>query len=286
MKFFFASHEGTAEIENDNLIDIIDYRLVSYYVMEQQPSYNEYFLDKFRSNYDALMLDSGAFSAWSQGIYIDHRDYVDYCLTEPFRDKYDYFVVLDRIPKNPRNEDESNECAIDSIANYEYMLNEFRKAGMDVAKIIPVYHQGENIRYLEALLDRGIPYIGLSPSNRSDYRTPQKREFLESCWNTCMHDGHPRAKFHAFGLSSMPLLREYKDMLYSADAKTWAQSASTGNILVPVKVNSSKDATFYEQWSFIHPEVIDIGSEAKRGGWFLQTDDEGEHKISLNDAVK
>ena len=280
MNFYFASYEGSAEITDDELVDILDFRLVSYYVMEQHPGYNEYLLDKFHKHYVGLIMDSGAFSAWNQdGVVIDADEYVKYCLSEPYLDKYDYFVALDKIPVNYKDAQSCKESAEESLTKYLKMRDAFRKAGVDVGRIIPVYHQGEEMSYLRKLLDMEVPYIGLSPSNEGRNKTPQKREFLDSCYDVCMKNGKPRAQFHAFGLSSMPLIREFKDLLYSADAKTWAQIAGTGHILVPFKRTDHKNASFFEKWSFTEPDVIDIGNESKRDTWWLKKDDDGEYKI-------
>ncbi len=280
MNFYFASYEGSAEITDEELVDILDFRLVSYYVMEQHPDYNEYFLKKFYNQYVSLIMDSGAFSAWNQdGVVIGLENYVDYCLSQPYLDKYDFFVALDKIPVNYKDTQSCKESAEESLTNYVNMRETFRKAGVDVGRIIPVYHQGEDISYLHKLLDMEVPYIGLSPSNEGRNKPPQKREFLDSCYDVCMKNGKPKAKFHAFGLSSMPLLREFKDLLYSADAKTWAQIAGTGHILVPFKKTDDKNASFFEKWSFTEPDVIDIGNEAKRDSWWLKRDDQDEYKI-------
>lgn len=278
MNFYFAAYEGSAEIDDEELTDVLDYRLVSYFVMEQHPSYNDYFLNKFYNHYVSLFMDSGAYSA-SKGEVIDHENYVDYCLSKPFIDKYDYFAVLDKIPGNYKDIESCKESAEESLEHYKYMLDEFRKAGIDTGMIIPTYHQGEDISYLEKLLEMKAPYIGLSPSNENRNKTPQKRTFLDSCYEVCMKNGKPKAKFHAFGLSSMPLLREFKDLLYSADAKTWAQIAGFGCILVPFKVSNDKNAKFFEKWDFTEPDVVDIGNEAKRDAWWLKKDDEDDYKI-------
>lgn len=275
MIFYFAAYEGSGEIRNEALTDVLDNRLVSYYVMENG-SYDAYLLENYNKYYSSMMLDSGAFAAWGQRLEIYHRDYVRYCLDQRYRDKYDYFVVLDRIPRVGEDPD---ECARVSMEHYEYMLEEFEKAGIKTKKIIPVYHQGEHISFLQKLLEMGADYIGLSPSNAPSNRTEQKREFLNSCWDVCMGDGRPKAKFHAFGLSNMSLLREFKDLLYSADAKTWADNASKGQILVPIKVTDSEN--FYEKWNFVQPDLVDIGNEAKRDGWWLKRDGEGDYKLSL-----
>lgn len=273
MKSYFAAYEGSAEVYNKALIDVLDNRLVSYHVMGSG-RYDTYILGKYYDSYSSLIIDSGAFSAWGQGIEIYHKDYVKDCLDLRYRDKYDFFVVLDRIPNAGEQPD---DCARISMHHYEYMLEEFAKAGVPTKKIIPVYHQGEDISFLEDLLTMGADYIGLSPSNASTNKTPQKRDFLNSCWDICMKDGKPKAKFHAFGLSNMALLREFKDLLYSADAKTWADNASKGQILVPDKVSNSEN--FYDKWSFIQPDLIDIGNQAGRDTWWLKKDGEGDYKI-------
>ncbi len=149
MNFYFASYEGSAEIDYEDLMDVLDFRLVSYWEMNQHPHYNDYYLGKYFKRYVGLIMDSGAFTAWQRGIIINPKAYIRYVLTEAFYIKYDYFVVLDEIPQDYKSVQSCKDSAEASLYNYEFMLEQFTKARADTSKIIPVFHQGEDPSYLE-----------------------------------------------------------------------------------------------------------------------------------------
>lgn len=171
-----------------------------------------------------LMLDSGAFSAWKRGTEIDIYEYIEYIHKHKHL-LYSY-VTLDQIPGKPnirKTQDEINASAAVSYKNQQYM----KSKGLDP---IPVFHMGEDWRWLERYMADGEPYIGISPA--ADLPQPQIRDWLDRAFTfVCDEDGIPKVKTHGFGVASFALLKRYP--WFTADATSWALTAAYGSIYVP-----------------------------------------------------
>ena len=154
-----------------------------------------------------IILDSGAYSAWTQGKPIDINKYIDFVEKwEPYLYAY---VNLDIINDGER-----------SFANYRYM----RSKGLDP---IPVYHTETDDHFLEWYLQRKPKYIGIGAHTAQN----EKRKNLDRIWKKYLtnKDGIPITKVHAFGIGSTELLRRYP--WYSADSTRWV--SKNGEVYVP-----------------------------------------------------
>jgi len=121
-----------------------------------------------------LMLDSGAFSVWSSGKKIDLDEYTKFCKEHS---NFTTVVNLDVIPpKGLRLSKELKEaCCQEGWDNYMSMLRH-----IPLEQLVPVFHRGEDFKWLEKYLDFGSPYIGLSP--RFDGTSWRRRQaFLQEC---------------------------------------------------------------------------------------------------------
>lgn len=158
------------------------------------------------------MLDSGAFSAWTKKINIDLDEYIDFCLQH--LDYIDYVINLDVIPgefgQKALPVEEIERSASEGWANYEYMT----KQGIPKEKLIHIFHQGEDFKWLEKIVD-AMPYIGLSPAN--DRSTSEKMQWLDDCMKyVCDDKGYPKVKWHGFAVTSLRLMFRYP--WYSVDS--------------------------------------------------------------------
>jgi hypothetical protein len=103
-----------------------------------------------------LMLDSGAYSAWTQNQAISIAAYIKFVREcEPYLHTY---VNLDVIPGalgRPRTWQDTETAAAQSYRSLQLM----KDAGL---KPLPVFHQGEDFRWLERMLKDGEEYIGIS----------------------------------------------------------------------------------------------------------------------------
>lgn len=164
-----------------------------------------------------MLLDSGAFSAWNAGAQVDLDDYIRF-----IRENIDYvsaYVNLDVIPGQPGrvpNPAEVEASAAQGWANMLYMEG----CGLNP---IPVFHQGEQFKWLERMVKHGCEYIGISPAN--DRSTQQKQLWLDRVFSSiCDEDGYPVVKTHAFGVTSPTLMGRYP--WYTVDSTTWLASGS------------------------------------------------------------
>lgn len=172
-----------------------------------------------------LLLDSGAYSAWTSRKEVDLDEY---CIF--IRDNIDHidaYAALDVIPgvkgRTPTPE-EVEESASKGWDNLLYMRDVW---GLDP---IPVLHQGESFKWLDRMLEAGCGYIGLSP--RIMNPTPIKQQWLDSVWKRLVDaDGRAIVKTHGFGMNALPLLFRYP--WYTVDASTWVKRAMYGKVLMP-----------------------------------------------------
>lgn len=179
----------------------------------------------------SMMLDSGAYSAWKSGRTIDLQAYADYIKALGCADGV---VNLDVIPgkygKKPTPM-EVEDSAKQSLQNYEKL----KVLGIDS---IPVFHQGEQWHWLEAMVELGIPYIGISPAN--DKLAEQRKEWLDDVFTRLTDiSGNPIIKTHGFGMTTVSLMNRYP--WYSCDSITWILNGSYGQIMIPVHVEGKWD---------------------------------------------
>lgn len=161
-----------------------------------------------------LIVDSGAYSAFTQGKPVDLKAYADFVLQN--QSHITKTVNLDVIdPQGPE------AAASKGFENLLYM----RSRGIDA---MPVLHARESFRWIDKMFDLGIDYIGLSGT--SLVSPVENRIWHDLIWQYVTDkQGFPIAKFHAFGDTSVERLITYP--FYSADSATWMiQAGRAGRI--------------------------------------------------------
>ncbi|RLF30300.1 MAG: hypothetical protein DRN14_00145 [Thermoplasmata archaeon] len=178
---------------------------------------------------ELLMMDSGAFSVWTKGSEVDLDAYIEFC--KDHLDVIDVIVALDVIPGRPGDkasltrENIETSCEL-GWKNYQRML----KAGLPVEKVLPVFHQNDDFKWLRRFIRRGVPYFGISPAN--DRTSYQRQLWLDQCMRiVCDDKGMPKAKFHGFAVTSVPLMLRYP--WYSCDSASWLRCAMYGGVMIP-----------------------------------------------------
>ena len=129
----------------------------------------------------SLVLDSGAFSAFTQKKEVNLANYCDFCIEN--EDHIETVVNLDVIqPGSPE------VAAAAGMANFQIMLDRGIKA-------MPVFHARENLKWLDQMLDR-TDYIGLSGTSLvSPVEDKAWHRFIWQYVTDSM--GYPIAKFHS-----------------------------------------------------------------------------------------
>lgn len=165
-------------------------------------------------NMVSLFLDSGAFSAWNQGVEVNMDEYI------AFIKKYEKYLTayanLDVIG--------------DPVATYE---NQKYMESKGVSPI-PVFHTTkEDYSWLIKYLEEGYTYIALGGMAGREITTSGLVKKLDPLWIHFLTDksGMPKVKVHGFGLTSVPVMLRYP--WYSVDSTSWVKTGRFGAIYVP-----------------------------------------------------
>ena len=185
-----------------------------------------------------LLIDSGAHSAHTKGIKLDLDEYIEF--VNKNIDKTTLYVQVDKIPgvyHKPKTLEDFIEAPRLSWENYLYM----KEKSKDWHKLVPVFHQGEDMKWLRNLCDytfengEHIPYIGLSP--RGDVSLQAKYDFCAQCFSVIQSSTNPNVKTHAFGATSLSMLERLP--FTSADSTTWVLVSAYGQVWIPTGITGS-----------------------------------------------
>lgn len=163
-----------------------------------------------------IIIDSGAFSAWTKKIIIDIDQYIALC-KELFLSRKEnmYFVNLDVIPgdfgRKP-TKDEIEKSAQKGWNNMEHMEN-------NGIKCIHVFHQHEDFKWLDKLV-KHQEYIGISPAN--DVTKQQRMVWLDQVFGRIKNT----VKTHGFGATAQEIIHRYP--WFSVDSTSWKAPAVWG----------------------------------------------------------
>lgn len=180
-----------------------------------------------------VMLDSGAYTAWSKGKEVDLSAYIQFCHEHP---NVSYYVNLDVIPgskgRTPTHSEIDAACKR-GWQNYKVMAKE-----LPPNKILPVFHRNESQKWLDKYLNAGVTYIGISPGTKANMA--DRLGWMKSIKPLVLRkDGTPTVKMHGFGVSSSRLLFYWR--WHTVDSTLWIMEARVGNILVPRLFNGKFD---------------------------------------------
>lgn len=178
-----------------------------------------------------LLIDSGAFSAHTRDAEVDVDAYIAY-LNEI--DEYVHAAAqVDKIPgkfRHPKTRQELEEAPELSWKNYLYMRARLNSPD----KLMPIFHQGEDYKWLHNILEwrdpktgEQIKYMGISPAN--DQPVKEKIKFIEKCFNIIKKSPNPNIQTHAFGMTSLYVLEMYP--FTSADSTSWLLNGANGSIM-------------------------------------------------------
>lgn len=171
---------------------------------------NERMVNRIRETGRKIFLDSGAFSAFSQGVQINLLQYCNY--VKKNADLFEAVSVLDAI--GDADQTYRNQVAMEQNG----------------IRALPCYHYGEQE---EVLLYYASHYDYITIGGMVPISTPQLIIWLDRIWGKYLtnSDGTPKLKVHGFGLTSVPLMARYP--WYSVDSSSWVQLGGMGNIFIP-----------------------------------------------------
>ena len=182
----------------------------------------------------SIFIDSGAYSAYTKELTIDVDAYIDWINT--WGDCFTVIAQVDFIPGKSNLETDPDiyiKAPGLSWENYLYMHERLRPELRD--KLIPVYHQGEDFKWLKNMLEwvdpetgKHMPYIGISP--HTEVTSANRLAFCKQVFRVIKKSSNPNVKTHGFGMTALHLLKNIP--FTSVDSTTWLQSAIHGQILV------------------------------------------------------
>ena len=176
-----------------------------------------------------LLIDSGAFSVHRSGKSINLDEYIDYLNKN--HEYFDLYIQLDDIPGKwgiPQTKEELEMSPIKTWQNYLYMRNKL----IEPDKLLPVFHQGEDFKYLKQMLEyedenkNKIKYLCISSNKNLDANA--RFNWYKKCYEIIETSSNPNVKVHSLGTQS----ENHCSLIpfTSVDATSWILSAGNGNI--------------------------------------------------------
>jgi len=218
MNVYFAVSPSTAyfKLLAEEKVENI---LISYAFLKNPSN-----LIRFLNGYEpkSIMIDSGAFSVWSNGGTVDIEKYANFCteLKTLLSPNIELNVVnLDVLPGKwgfVPSKKEIDESAERGWQNMLYL----EEKGL---KVIHVFHQHEDWEVLDKLCKHS-DYIGISPAN--DVGMASKQAWMNKVFSRIRNT----VKTHGFAVTSHNQL--YTFPYYSVDSSSWVAPARFGRITV------------------------------------------------------
>jgi hypothetical protein len=196
VKIFFVTVGKTDEID---VIRQVKPRclLLSYFYFRNKPLQG--FIDQIGYKPE-ILLDSGAFSAWTTGKNISPIDYMGYI-------RENQALI-------------SNYVALDVVGDPDVTWYYYQIMKLKGFKPTPVYHYGTDEQHLRRYLDDGVGFVALGGT------VPIPDKYMVAQWVKKLIGKYPVIKFHVLGASSKPILGV--EGLYSCDSSTWIMRAANG----------------------------------------------------------
>jgi hypothetical protein len=228
LKYYLSGVSGKRGPADDRISKALECRLLSCHAqyINVALQWVEYANDP-DSAITKIMLDSGAFTAWSKGHNVELKNLIrDYhkVVDKIDRTKIDVFLInLDRIPGSPgrtATNEEVRDAIAESDRNFEILTKEFG----DI--VLPVLHQGESESRLLEVQDMAS-YICVSPRN-------DLPEWTRVTWAEEVHRKlKPGIKTHGLATTGDNMLARVP--WYSVDSAAWGWTGAMGkvNVLKP-----------------------------------------------------
>ena len=193
-------------------------------------------LRAIRHNRQRIFLDSGAFSAFTQGARIDLKQYASFIESNP--DIIEVASNLDVIGQDSEQQSYSN------MKQLERWLGP--------GKVIPVHHVRDDDAWLRRYLDEGYGHLALGGMVIES--TPILRQWLDHVWGHYLTnpDGTPKVKVHGFGLTTRELMFRYP--FASVDSTSWISTGAFGGMMMD----------FPQEDGSVRDYKIDFSSRSKR----------------------
>jgi len=218
MELYYAGAEVWYQVLNDMEVTK---QLASYHYMTKL---KEKKIDSVFNRPRKIFIDSGGFSAFTQGAEINIDEYCDFI--KKYNKHITAYAQLDVIGDEQGTQD-----------NLEYM----EKQGL---KPLPVFHFKGDFKRLETLSNK-YEYIclgGLVPLAR-------RKDILKSHLDKCFKIIKNKCKVHGFGMTGIEILKRYP--WYSVDSTSWIEAIRRGTYyefkngeMISLPTSEKKKATY------------------------------------------
>ena len=172
-----------------------------------------------------IVLDSGAFSAWSLGKPIKLQDYINF--VHEHKSKFTWYANLDVIvdPSKSGKLTWENQCEME----------------LQGLKPLPVFHFQEDWKWLKQLVDN---YDHIALGGMVEVPNAQLYDWLDGAFSEYLTDdkGMPICKVHGFGWTAAKVVNRYP--WWSADSSSWIKLSALGSIAVPYSKRAKGKYTF------------------------------------------
>ena len=223
---YFAGAQ-TDEVD-DFIYNLGANRLFSYF---SERKYIDKYIEKIKTGKQnsKLIVDSGAFSAWTRGVTIDVDAYIEW-----LNERSDYITAagqMDVIPghiKNGATFEDTLHAAEGTWENYIYMRQRLKNPDI----LLYTFHIGEPIKFLKNALEwtdehgNKIKYMALGGMVGKPRQA--RDQFLQMCYTEIFRSSNPNVKVHAFGMTDLELCKKYP--ITSADSTTWIIHGAQGRV--------------------------------------------------------
>ncbi len=205
-----------------------------------------------------LFIDSGAFSAWTQGKEINVDEYINW-LNER-ADFIDLYGQIDVIPGDivkGHTQKQVEKAAEATWQNYLYMRPKMKNPD----GLLYTFHIGEPYYYLEQALewrdDKGNPIQYMAFGGMVGKTRLMREKFMDTSFTIIKDSSNPDIKVHTFGMTSFPLLEKYP--IDSADSTSWIMVGANGGIMTDIGtvVVSDKQSNLPEHYSHLPKRLQD-----------------------------
>ena len=199
-----------------------------------------------------IFVDSGAFTAWTQGKEIDVENYINYINEN--KDWFEICAAVDSIPGEPQGasvatHEEVMESCNKTWENFLYM----RSKMLDTNKLLYTFHIGEPWEYLKQALEykdehgkiKYIAFGGLVGKGKDLIDN-----FLKEATQIVRQSSNPNVKIHVFGVSNFTILNKYK--LTSSDSTAWCKMAGYGTLIYNNKTIEVTDRSMLSDSSILN----------------------------------
>jgi hypothetical protein len=226
-------------------VDGLDAVCVSYSDIRKTSSGLARALEDVRSHLcgfgGALLVDSGAFSAFRSGKVVTRQELCEFYLAVQAQDSTILLANLDVVPREPGACDP--QAVAQSRENYEWL----RAQG---ARVFPVLHVGE---LPELYLDDDPPFLGVGGAVPVIRKNTGKRAFFRYLLE--VRRLYPGAHVHVFGAAGPTMVPALDRIpVDSGDWIGWRICASMGNIQLPSRQTNITDVKADKYCKGIRPE--------------------------------